>query len=230
MIMAAADCETRTCVVCGRAIPEARAKHPQAVTCSDYCGLRQKYRRTREWTRRHDRSRDGRVRRSTPLLRLHDAVEADRAKWGHLRHVLWSADDCPRRRGDAGPCIHVGCRYHACSDVDGHGALWVDPRFEADPYSVPTCVLDLVEPGGWTLDQISEIWDVTRERVRQIEVKALIRCGRDLRRRGLSVALLATIDGENDWIIRRQPESEHWDRPSERALEPCAPMPPGWRR
>jgi len=47
-----------------------------------------------------------------------------------------------------------------------------------------TCALDLAEGDGATLDEIGAAQNVSRERVRQIEVKAIahLRAERDMRR------------------------------------------------
>lgn len=45
-----------------------------------------------------------------------------------------------------------------------HSAVWTE---------APTCLLDLAEQGGMTLEATGDILNITRERVRQLEVKAL---------------------------------------------------------
>jgi hypothetical protein len=47
-----------------------------------------------------------------------------------------------------------------------------------DPFKVPknkSCVLDIAEYGGLTLEEVGQILDITRERVRQIQVAALVK-------------------------------------------------------
>jgi DNA-directed RNA polymerase sigma subunit (sigma70/sigma32) len=41
--------------------------------------------------------------------------------------------------------------------------------------STESCVLDVADRGGATLDQVGQILGITRERIRQIEAKALRR-------------------------------------------------------
>ena len=56
-----------------------------------------------------------------------------------------------------------------------------------DPLKVPaefSCALDIVEKyGNLTLEQIGDIWQVSRERIRQIEADGLVK----LRRRSMKV-------------------------------------------
>lgn len=68
------------------------------------------------------------------------------------------------------PCPWVSCRYHLAIDVR-HKHI----RQHNDPEAMTqTCVLDVAELGGRTLDEIGTVFGLTRERIRQIEVKALL--------------------------------------------------------
>jgi len=40
---------------------------------------------------------------------------------------------------------------------------------------VDTCALDVAERGGVTLEEVGEIMNMTRERIRQVEVRGLIK-------------------------------------------------------
>jgi hypothetical protein len=48
----------------------------------------------------------------------------------------------------------------------------------------PSCALDVAEQGGLTLEQVGEIWHVTRERIRQIEERARKKAALALSNRG----------------------------------------------
>jgi hypothetical protein len=83
------------------------------------------------------------------------------------------------------PCPWVGCRYHLYLDTYTTG----DPENptpgliihhpELDPLELPeTCLLDLAEHGPFTLAQIGELFDLSRERIRQIESSALRKLSR----------------------------------------------------
>jgi hypothetical protein len=71
------------------------------------------------------------------------------------------------------PCPWWRCRYHLGSDVSRNGSLkitWPDLQ----PWEIPfSCALDLAESTGLTLEEVGEALNVTRERVRQIEHRAL---------------------------------------------------------
>jgi hypothetical protein len=96
---------------------------------------------------------------------------------GALLHP--STDDRrPLYRGDCvdgpRPCPWVGCRYHLFLDETGAvGSLKFNhPDREPDELD-ETCALDVADRGGATLDEIGELMNITRERVRQIETIAL---------------------------------------------------------
>lgn len=67
--------------------------------------------------------------------------------------------DAPR------PCPWVGCRHHLFLDVTPTGGLKLNfPDLDFD--EIPeTCVLDIAEHGGITLDQAGQTMNVTRVRI-----------------------------------------------------------------
>lgn len=62
------------------------------------------------------------------------------------------------------PCPHVRCRHNL------RDAVQTDLFGNSAPDSKPTCALDEAENGPKTLEEIAQIFGVTRERVRQIEL------------------------------------------------------------
>lgn len=74
------------------------------------------------------------------------------------------------------PCPFVACRYHLYLDVSpATGAIKLNfPDLEPDELR-ETCVLDVADAGGESLEHVGELANLTRERIRQIEQKALVR-------------------------------------------------------
>ena len=73
------------------------------------------------------------------------------------------------------PCPWVACKHHLYLDVDGRtGTIKVNfPDLE--PWELAhTCSLDVAERGGTTLEEVGEIMNLTRERIRQVEVRGLL--------------------------------------------------------
>jgi hypothetical protein len=86
----------------------------------------------------------------------------------------------PRTRGDCAdgirPCPFVSCVHHLYLDVSAKtGAIKVNfPDLEPDELA-ESCALDVADRGGGTLEEVGGIMNLTRERVRQVEVRALAR-------------------------------------------------------
>ncbi len=93
-------------------------------------------------------------------------------------------DGRPRVRGDCAggerPCPWVSCKWHLYLDVGkevagpkaGRSIKLNFPDLEVD--QVPeTCALDVADRGGMKFEDVGERMNMTRERVRQIEVEAL---------------------------------------------------------
>lgn len=76
--------------------------------------------------------------------------------------------DAPR------PCPFVSCRHHLYLDVSARtGSIKLNfPDLEVHEMK-ESCVLDIAERHGETLEGTGEILNLTRERVRQVEVGAL---------------------------------------------------------
>jgi hypothetical protein len=89
----------------------------------------------------------------------------------------------PTTRGECAtgprPCPFVGCRHHLYLDVArGSGAIKLNfPDVEV--WEMPhSCVLDVAEQDGVTLERVGDIMNLTRERIRQIEARALAKLGK----------------------------------------------------
>jgi hypothetical protein len=72
------------------------------------------------------------------------------------------------------PCPFVSCKHHLYLDVSSRtGAIKLNfPDLEVWEMT-ETCALDIADRGGTTLEEVGAIMNLTRERIRQVEVKAL---------------------------------------------------------
>jgi hypothetical protein len=72
------------------------------------------------------------------------------------------------------PCPFVSCKHHLYIDVSPRtGAIKLNfPDLEVWDMN-ESCALDVADRGGTTLEDVGAIMNLTRERIRQVEVKAL---------------------------------------------------------
>lgn len=88
----------------------------------------------------------------------------------------------PKTRGDCvrvpRPCPYVGCANNLFLDASLSGSIKLNfPDLE--PHEMgDSCALDIADRGGSRLDTIGDAMNLTRERVRQIEISALRKLGR----------------------------------------------------
>lgn len=74
------------------------------------------------------------------------------------------------------PCPHVWCKYHLYLDVSPRtGAIKLNfPDLEVWQLGA-SCALDVADSGGSTLEDVGELMNLTRERIRQLELQAVSR-------------------------------------------------------
>jgi hypothetical protein len=86
----------------------------------------------------------------------------------------------PKARGEcanvARPCPYVSCKYHLYIDVNpATGSIKINfPDLEVWELK-HSCALDVASQGGITLEEVGEILNLTRERIRQVEVRGLMK-------------------------------------------------------
>jgi hypothetical protein len=132
---------------------------------------------------------DGRRRVRNPALRrartvarkrlTHSYMEAEALK---IDHFIASSEYAahvaarPKTRGDCKdgvrPCPWISCSAHLYLDVNpATGTIKLNfPDRELDELRA-TCALDVADEGIHTLEQVGEFMNLTRERVRQVEVR-----------------------------------------------------------
>jgi hypothetical protein len=125
--------------------------------------------------------------------------------------------DKPKTRaecvGGERPCPFVSCKHHLYLDVSARtGAIKLNfPDLEVWEMN-ETCALDVADRGGTTLEEVGAIMNLTRERIRQVEVKGLAKLEalKDM------VALRDYVD-EGPIGKRRLPVLSREDKPEEDA-------------
>jgi len=74
------------------------------------------------------------------------------------------------------PCPFVSCKHHLYLDVNPEtGSIKINfPDLEVWEMK-DTCSLDVADKAGITLEEVGEIMNLTRERIRQVEVRGLLK-------------------------------------------------------
>jgi len=86
----------------------------------------------------------------------------------------------PKTRADCvsgpRPCLFVSCKHNLYLDVNPEtGSIKLNfPDKEIWELQY-TCALDVAEKGGITLEEVGEIMNLTRERIRQVETRGLMK-------------------------------------------------------
>lgn len=104
-------------------------------------------------------------------------------------------EDClPGGRNEARPCPWVSCRHHLALDV-GEDNGSIKANFPGDEVwgANTNCSLDVADRGGVTLEELGALMNVTRERARQLEMRALKQLREELAVRGLRFAELEAL-------------------------------------
>ncbi|NVJ08207.1 DNA-binding protein [Myxococcus sp. AM001] len=128
----------------------------------------QERRRSKTMSRK-EMARDLRRRRLTGQV---DPEEAD---------LLKQMDDTrPRTRADCingpRPCNFVSCKHNLYLDVNPEtGSIKLNFPDKEIWELEHTCALDVAEKGGITLEEVGEIMNLTRERIRQVETRGLMK-------------------------------------------------------
>jgi hypothetical protein len=97
---------------------------------------------------------------------------------GRMLYPDMDEGERPRARVEcaegARPCPFVSCKHHLYLDVSARtGAIKLNfPDLEVWEMT-ETCALDVADRGGTTLEEVGAIMNLTRERIRQVEVKGL---------------------------------------------------------
>ncbi|MBS2019055.1 MAG: hypothetical protein JST00_39675 [Deltaproteobacteria bacterium] len=127
---------------------------------------------TRE-QRRSRRKRDVRARTISVKRMTKRELELGRLLYPDVEDVVRPKTRAECANGER-PCPFVSCKHHLYLDVSARtGAIKLNfPDLEVWEMT-ETCALDVADRGGTTLEEVGAIMNLTRERIRQVEVKGL---------------------------------------------------------
>jgi hypothetical protein len=86
----------------------------------------------------------------------------------------------PRSRADCAneprPCMFISCKHHLYLDVNpATGSIKLNFPDKEVWEMGETCALDVADRGGITLEEVGTIMNLTRERIRQVETRGLLK-------------------------------------------------------
>lgn len=90
--------------------------------------------------------------------------------------IVYPDVERPKTRGDCEggdrPCPWISCKWNLYLDVLPGGSIKLNhPQLE--PWELKeTCALDVADRQGITLEEVGQLYNITRERVRQVEMQA----------------------------------------------------------
>ena len=124
--------------------------------------------------RRGRRKRRTRQRARTISIRRLSKAELNRGRLLYPETDYWRPKTRSECKDMERPCPFVSCKYHLFIDVHPvRGSIKLNfPDVEVWEMG-ETCALDVADRGGITLEEVGEIMNLTRERVRQVETAGL---------------------------------------------------------
>ena len=152
--------------------PEAIGREELVVTISDAEGAVPA-------TSRKVRRRGRRTRPRSKTIAM-KRLTKEELRLGALLYPPVEEVDRPKERHECAsmprPCPFVSCKHHLYLDVNPEtGSIKLNfPDLEVWEMR-ETCSLDVADKNGITLEEVGEIMNLTRERIRQVEVRGLLR-------------------------------------------------------
>ncbi len=135
--------------------------------------------------KRGRRKRRSRQRARTISIRRLSKAELNRGRLLYPETDYWKPKSRSECKDMERPCPYVSCKYHLYIDVHPvRGSIKLNfPDVDVWEMS-ETCALDIADRGGITLEEVGEIMNLTRERVRQVETAGLskLQAVRDIER------------------------------------------------
>jgi hypothetical protein len=124
--------------------------------------------------KRGRRKRRSRQRARTISIRRLSKAELNRGRMLYPEADYWRPTTREECKDMERPCPFVSCKYHLYIDVHPvRGSIKLNFP-DVDVWEMTeTCALDVADRGGITLEEVGEIMNLTRERVRQVETAGL---------------------------------------------------------
>lgn len=128
--------------------------------------------RVRQSRRTRPRSQTIAVKRITQMS-LRDGAEASPPYPDRDALRPKTRADCPPSNE---PCPWVACKWHLYLDVDPERGSIKYNFPDLEPWELAeTCALHVADRGGLTLEETGAIINITRERIRQVQTRLLVR-------------------------------------------------------
>jgi hypothetical protein len=163
-----------------------------------------------------------------PFLPVPEPADAAVDVADYDRPRTWA--DCQRGGCNAArPCPWVSCRWNLLLQVEGEHVMPDGTPREPD-HVLPwqSCALDVAERGGATLQEVADLLGMSRERVRQIEERALDKLWAAMVAEGLNPASLMPAARQGASYCGsgggggRKPNARAMGPTAELDVEPCA--------
>lgn len=127
---------------------------------------------------------ENKIRRKQLRKSRSKTIASKRLSKEELRHSLTLSSEeetqRPQSRKECAtgqrPCPWVSCKHHLYLDVNPMtGSIKLNfPNMNVWDMT-NTCSLDIADRGGTTLEEVGQILNLTRERIRQVEVRGLVK-------------------------------------------------------
>lgn len=120
------------------------------------------------------RKRRSRTRARTISIRRLSKAELNRGREAFPEEDYWKPTTRAECKDTERPCPFVSCKYHLYIDVHPvRGSIKINFP-DIDVWEMTeSCALDVADRAGITLEEVGEIMNLTRERVRQVETAGL---------------------------------------------------------
>lgn len=112
----------------------------------------------------------------SPCSVCQEYVDAQRSESARSTVRLACGHSTDEARNHARPCGWVSCRSSLYLDINPETGSIKFNYPDLEPWELgETCALDVADRGGITLEEVGAVMNLTRERIRQVEVRGLVK-------------------------------------------------------